>query len=103
MTEPDPNGERVLVLAPTGRDGAATVEVLRRGGYAAHACADIGALITSFDEGVGIVLVAEEGLLTQAVEALVAWVERQPPWSDLPFLMLTGDREAPRSAGSGSG
>ena len=95
MTESDPNEERVLVLAPTGRDGAATVEVLRRGGYSAYACADLGALASSFDEGVGIVLVAEEGLLTQAVETLVAWVEHQPPWSDLPFLMLTSDREAP--------
>ncbi|WP_375454396.1 ATP-binding protein [uncultured Methylobacterium sp.] len=95
MTESDSNGERVLVLAPTGRDCAATVDVLRRGGYAACACADVVALLASFDEGVGIVIVAEEGLLTQAVETLVAWVERQSPWSDLPFLMLTSDREAP--------
>jgi signal transduction histidine kinase/CheY-like chemotaxis protein len=95
MNECDPNEERVLVLAPTGRDGAATVEVLRRGGYLAYACADLVALASSFDEGVGIVLVAEEGLFTQSVETLVAWVEHQPPWSDLPFLMLTSDREAP--------
>lgn len=95
MTEADPNGERVLVLAPTGRDGPATVEVLQRGGIAAFACADVNALTSALGQGVGTVLVAEEGLLRQDVEDLVAWVEKQPPWSDLPFLMMTSDRQAP--------
>jgi signal transduction histidine kinase len=95
MTEADRTEERVLVLAPTGRDGTATVELLRRAGYGALTCADVNALTSALDEDTGTVLVAEEGLLRQDVAGLVAWVEHQPPWSDLPFLMLTSDREAP--------
>lgn len=95
MTRADPSEERVLVLTPTGRDGVATVELLRKAGHVAIACPDVNTLTVSLEDGVGVVLVAEEGLLGQAVEALVAWVEHQPPWSDLPFLMLTSDREAP--------
>ncbi|MHC2019713.1 ATP-binding protein [Methylobacterium sp. CM6247] len=95
MIETARMGERVLVLAPTGRDGPATVDVLHRAGHEASACADVGALLDAFDGGVGTVLVAEEGFLGHDVKSLVEWVQGQPPWSDLPFLMLTSDREAP--------
>ena len=95
MNRADKAEESVLVLTPTGRDASATVEVLRRAGHEASACADVGALVASLAKGVGIVLVAEEGLLGHDLDPLAAWVGEQPPWSDLPFLMLTSDREAP--------
>ena len=95
MNRADKAEESVLVLTPTGRDASATVEVLRRAGHEASACADVGALVASLANGVGIVLVAEEGLLGHDLDPLAAWVGEQPPWSDLPFLMLTSDREAP--------
>ncbi|MBV1799379.1 ATP-binding protein [Siccirubricoccus sp. G192] len=39
--------------------------------------------------------VAEEALLTRPIESLLAWVGQQPPWSDMPFVMLTSHREHP--------
>ncbi|KAF1705602.1 ATP-binding protein [Pseudoxanthomonas suwonensis] len=78
----------VLVYTPTGRDAAVAVELLRRAGINAHACADYAELLAGLD-GAGVVVVAEEGLVGQPQEQLARWVEEQPPWSDLPFVMLT--------------
>jgi signal transduction histidine kinase/CheY-like chemotaxis protein len=91
----DPGGPVVLVLAPTGRDGAASVDLLRRAGLSARACAGLPDLVDGLAAGADAVFVAEEALLNKPVEALVAWVERQPPWSDMPFVMLTSRREHP--------
>ena len=85
----------VLILAPTGRDAMAAAQLLGRAGIAARICADGCALAGALD-GAGAVLVAEEGLLGQRQEVLADWVGRQPPWSDLPFVMLTGRRDDQR-------
>ena len=45
--------------------------------------------------GVGAVLIAEEGLFARDHSALFDWIEAQPPWSDLPFIMLTSHHEQP--------
>ncbi len=78
----------VLVLAPTGRDAGVAVELLQRAGIPARACPDYAGLLAGLD-GAGAVVVAEEGLFGQPPEGLTRWIERQPPWSDLPFVMLT--------------
>ncbi|GAA0567952.1 ATP-binding protein [Craurococcus roseus] len=91
----DPARPTVLVLAPTGRDGAASAELLRRAGLSARACADLQELVSGLAAGADAVFVAEEALLTTPMEELIAWVERQPPWSDMPFVVLTSRREHP--------
>jgi len=44
---------------------------------------------------VGAVFLAEEGLFGRETTALTQWIEQQPPWSDLPFVILTSHREQP--------
>ena len=46
-------------------------------------------------DGVGAVFVAEEALFNKDTESLAQWIESQPPWSDLPFVVLTSHREQP--------
>lgn len=94
MTRRERNEERILVLTPTGRDASATCTVLGKAGFAAEAC-ELSGVVSELESGVGVVLIAEEALLGQDVEPLMAWIAGQPPWSDLLFLMLTSDREAP--------
>jgi signal transduction histidine kinase/CheY-like chemotaxis protein len=94
-TAADADGPMVLVLAPTGRDGAASAELLRRAGLSARACADLPDLVDGLAAGADAVFVAEEALLNRPIEELVAWVEEQPPWSDMPFVVLTSRREHP--------
>lgn len=94
MTVRENNEERVLVLTPTGRDAPATCAFLRKAGFTAEAC-ELSEIVGELEFGVGVVLIAEEALLGENVEPLMVWIGNQPPWSDLLFLMLTSDREAP--------
>jgi len=91
----DPGRPEVLVLAPTGRDGPAIAELLRRSAISARICSDVAELVAGLVAGADAVFVAEEALLNGPIDDLVAWVEGQPPWSDMPFVMLTGRREHP--------
>ncbi len=87
---------RVLVFAPIGRDGAASAEILRRAGRSVTLCKDLIELAAEIEVGVGAVFVAEEGLFGKQIGSLTGWVERQPAWSDLPFIVLTSHHEEPR-------
>jgi signal transduction histidine kinase/CheY-like chemotaxis protein len=84
--------ERILILAPTGRDCEVLRLVLGRAGLAAIACADLDIVVAELDGpiDVGVLVLAEEALSVRA-ERLAAWVARQPPWSDLPILVLRSD------------
>lgn len=84
---------RVLVFAPIGRDGPASVELLRRAGLAADICLDIKALARELEAGAGAVFLAEEGLFGVDISPLFGWAAAQPPWSDLPFVVLTSHQE----------
>ena len=85
----------VLIYAPTGRDAVAAEGLLRRAGLPARVCGSHAALVDGLDAAAAV-LVAEEGLLCGPREALGAWIAAQPPWSDLPFVMLTGRRDDAR-------
>ena len=39
--------------------------------------------------GAGFVLVTEEALLRSDLRALSSWINAQPEWSDMPFILLT--------------
>lgn len=48
--------------------------------------------------GAAAVFIAEEALFGKDLSDLKAWVEQQPPWSDLPFIVLTSRQEQPAVA-----
>lgn len=87
------NSERVLVLAPQGRDAKVAAELLREGLLSPHVCADIADLCDHLEIGAGLAIIAEEFVLTADLRALRRWLENQAAWSDLPIvvLMLRGD------------
>jgi len=86
---------RVLVHAPTGRDGLASVEVFRKAGLQAELCASSFELVLGLKAGAGAVLIAEETLSGQLLDDLAVWVGRQPSWSDLPFVVLMSCQKQP--------
>lgn len=96
MADPEAISDRVVVYAPIGRDAAAIVEVLRRVGVYAHPCPDLAILVEEIEKGAAAAFVAEEGLFGKDLETLAAWVALQPPWSDLPFVILTSRQDQPR-------
>ncbi|RXH19255.1 response regulator [Bradyrhizobium guangzhouense] len=85
----------VLVFAPIGRDGPAAAELFRSSGLEAINCRNLSELVSEMTAGVGAVFVAEEGLFGQDTAPLGQWIANQPPWSDLPFVILTSHREQP--------
>jgi PAS domain S-box-containing protein len=86
---------RVLILAPTGRDAAAAAEQLAAAGLHVEVCNDLSGMIEKLSEGAGVAVIAEEAFRTRLTE-LADWVARQPPWSDFPFVVLTSRNIYPK-------
>ena len=84
-----PSDLRILVMAPTPRDGDITRELLGGSAIETTLCRDLYELTHELDEGAAAALVAEEHLTGGLKAPLCGWLERQPPWSDLPVLILT--------------
>ncbi len=81
-------GERILVLAPFGRDGALAEQALGAGGLEARACRDIEDLCREIAAGAGAAVLTEEALFPAAAARLEAALAEQPPWSDLPLIVF---------------
>jgi signal transduction histidine kinase/CheY-like chemotaxis protein len=85
----DELSERALVLAPIGRDAAVASAMLGESGISASACLDLASLVRELGLGAGFVLVTEEALMRSDLRAVRSWIDAQPEWSDLPFVLLT--------------
>jgi signal transduction histidine kinase len=59
----------------------------------AEICTDLAELIVGLEAGAGAVLLAEEALFGKSFATQGAWVEQQPPWSELPFVLLTSNQQ----------
>lgn len=96
---PSAHDLRILVMAPTVRDGEITAELLTGAGIATEQCKDLYALVKELNEGAAAALIAEEHLSSALLVPLAAWLARQAPWSDLPLLILTRQgADSPESA-----
>ena len=82
------NSERVLTLAPLGRDSSIAAAILGEADLPVHVCVDLSDLLVELESGVGVTLIAEEALQSPHYPELVRWIEQQPPWSDLPIVLI---------------
>jgi len=89
VTAPTTDPHRILILTPHGRDSVVAASLLREGGMTSAVCADIAQLSAGMRSDPGAVLVVEESLRNADLAEIYAWLESQPPWSDLPFVVLT--------------
>ena len=81
--------ERVLVLAPLGRDAEVACAMLAEAGLRCVVCRSLPELVEQLVWGAGFALVTEEALATADLHPLAAWLDAQPEWSDFPFVLLT--------------
>jgi signal transduction histidine kinase/CheY-like chemotaxis protein len=81
--------ETALILAPLGRDAAIAAGMLREYRIPSVICPDLDSLVRELKGGVGFVLVTEEALVGRDLRNLSGWINGQPEWSDLPFVILT--------------
>jgi signal transduction histidine kinase len=81
--------ERVLVWAPA-RDGRLTCGFLTDGGFACVHCDSWEAFRAELEGSVGAVVIAGEFLSDAVVTNLQTIIKDQPPWSDLPVIIVAG-------------
>ena len=79
---------RLLVLAPIGRDADLIRTMLRKDAVACERCRSIEHLALELERGASALLLAEEAYADHEGR-LAGIIARQPPWSDLPVLLLT--------------
>jgi signal transduction histidine kinase len=79
---------RVLLLAPTERDAEIARAVLTASGLECLICADVPHLCAELHAGAGALLLAEEVCHPETLHPLSVALGAQPPWSDLPVLLL---------------
>ncbi len=88
MPERSPLEERVLVLAPTGRDALLACQILSQTDLLCCSCGSETDLFHEVAQGAGTVLVTEEALQPSIVRSMVELLGAQEPWSDLPLIVF---------------
>src|SRR5689334_7406239 len=89
---------RVLIVAPSGHDAVNTAQVLQGDQITAQICGTVEEACDLAGRGVGALLFTQEAMTNPGFQRLVALLEEQPPWSDIPLILLTSGLEAPSSA-----
>lgn len=82
------NEQRVLIFPPSRRDGEATLHVLQQAGLTCCICQSGATLAAQLDEGAGAIVLTDSGLMDPEFEAVLASLNQQPPWSDIPIVLL---------------
>lgn len=81
--------ERVLLLARTARDAEVSEKVLQEAKVGCFITRDLGELTTELGRGAGVILLPEEAISAPEVTPLIEQLAAQPPWSDLPVILLS--------------
>ena len=90
--------DRILILAPRGRDAQVIRAVLESQGIDCLVCPDTASLLAELEIAAAAAIVTEESLSGGFDGALGACLARQPAWSDLPFVVLAMRQSGRRSA-----
>src|SRR5262249_9452661 len=85
----NPRPETALVFAPVGRDAQLAAALLKEAGIPAKVCPEFVSLGEELGSHTTFVIIAEEGMRQADLRVAQAWIEAQPAWSDLPFMVLT--------------
>ena len=88
---------RILVLAPFGRDAQVITDVLRVGEVHTHVCQDGAELLEQLRQDSAATFVTEEMLGAELNDALRSFLADQPPWSDYPFVVLAARQTVRRT------
>ncbi len=86
--------ERVLVLAPRGRDGELIRVLLAEQHIAAETFASSEALAARLDDDASCAIATLEALGDPSAGTLGRVLRAQPPWSDIPLIVLAGTGDA---------
>ncbi|HET9844943.1 MAG TPA: histidine kinase, partial [Nitrospira sp.] len=86
--------DRILILAPIGQDATAMAKLLHTHGFVGTVCKSATDACRYLTEGAGALLVTEEALELSQMSELLHELNAQPPWSELPMIVLTRGGES---------
>lgn len=97
----------VLIVAPLGADAANTAGILAAAGLPVRICPNLAEVPAQLSDDCGALLLTEESVVPPGSDRVKEALARQPPWSDLPLILIASARphrgavgEALRSLGS---
>jgi signal transduction histidine kinase len=82
------NAARILILAPTARDGTVSSRILTGAGFACIESRSMEELCARLRDGAAAVIVPEELAIDDSHRCLAQMLNEQPVWSDLPVIVL---------------
>jgi signal transduction histidine kinase len=87
---------RVIIIAPVGQDAEAMARLLDAQGFETQICNGSDEYSRQITDRVGALLLTEEALESPEGALLLDAVKAQPPWSELPLIILTSGGESRR-------
>ncbi|WP_438480413.1 sensor histidine kinase [Oleiharenicola lentus] len=100
MTSSPPVSEdRILIVAPLGADAGNLVAILGEAKLNAAACPDLSALAVEIERGCSVILLTEEAFNRSRYETLSSALNAQPPWSEIPIVMIVTGGQLAHASG----
>jgi signal transduction histidine kinase/CheY-like chemotaxis protein len=87
--ESSSDDERVLLVAPTRRDAEVTCALLLKAEVLCQSFDKLIELAEQMKQGVGALMLTDRALFDEDFEAILQVLDHQPPWSDVPVVLLT--------------
>ncbi len=81
---------KVVIVTPNEADSLTAASILAERGVETLACPGLGGLGPLVATDIGCIVLVEEGLVEREVEDFHESLQAQPPWSDLPLLLIAG-------------
>jgi signal transduction histidine kinase len=83
------NDERILVMAPTGRDTELVCTLLENAGLICAGYSTPESFFAALPDGAGALLITTEALSPAVIQTLAHVLADQPSWSDLSLVLLS--------------
>src|SRR6266478_4768572 len=90
-------GECVFIIAPVGQDAETMAALLDAKGFETQICHKLDEFSRQITDSAGALLLTEEALESAQGSLLLDALKAQPPWSELPLIILTSGGESRRA------
>ena len=90
MSDPLNREMDVLILAPFGKDSSLIAKILSQSGMQVRIADKASEIVAAIPDQAGVILASEEALVEKDIQEVSNKLQAQPPWSDLPIIVLTG-------------